>query len=135
MMFMKKPNMLQPMNNMKKTIIGIVIGFFGFGTLLFTMCLLISKTIVGFYYNPFTDSGWHTVVSVYHYSMDEWTHNKTTTVSGAIWHDMNLMSIKDLGSSVYITLPDSAKEEMEYQVDSVTALLRHRGDSIIKLIK
>ena len=88
--------------------------------------------VTGFWWNPFTDSGFHTVVKVYRFCEDPWTKTKEVTITGTIWHNINVMSQKEIGFTD-LTFNSYDQGFFDHQIDSIKQSYYHIGDSIIKL--
>lgn len=105
-----------------------------FVAFIYGLCASLNKAIDGFWWNPLTDFGFHTVVTTTRISENVWNHNKEIYIEGAVWHNIDIMSQRQVG---YCHLVYNVKDEPYFNriIDSIKSNYRHLGDSIIKTVQ
>jgi hypothetical protein len=101
--------------------------------LIFCICLfsLEERAITGWWFNPFTDTGFHTVINTYRYTKDPWTGRTVVHIDATVWHDVNVMSQR-MVADTDLTFDSDVDEK---NISNVENNFRLQGDSLIKTIK
>lgn len=95
---------------------------------------VIGCAIIGFWYNPFTDIGFHTVVKTHRYHEDPWNHTQQVWIYGSVWHNIDVMSEKTVGS-IDLTFDSSTNNNKDNLIKYYEDSFYRNGAALIKTAK